>query len=174
VFCVLFAASWTPYLNTVSEAGPVQRPCRGFFELIGYCIKLFSYMSTPRVLVRYGVEGTTSDHRRYDRPVHRQMTAFTASRMVVRLQQTGEIPEERHRPWRCAWQSWVAGDRLMVAGWGRCFGSVLPQGFLGALGAGASDAMVNRECLPQVCVSLAQVAVSHVGLADSFQSARFL
>ena len=48
------------------------------------------------------------------------------------------------------------------------------QGFLDALGAGASDALVDRECLPQVGGGFAGVAVLEVAVADSFQGACFL
>jgi hypothetical protein len=59
VFCVLFAASWTRYLNSVSAAGPVQIPLPLLFlELSGYCVnavKLHVYAAD--VLVRRGVDG---------------------------------------------------------------------------------------------------------------------
>jgi hypothetical protein len=45
----------------------------------------------------------------------------------------------------------------------------LPQGFLDALGAGAFDALVDRECRLQVGGCFAEVAVLDAGLADSFE-----
>jgi hypothetical protein len=67
-----------------------------------------------------------------------------------------------------------ATDFLLVAGQGCWFERVLPQGILDALSAWAADSLVDRECLPQVGVRLAQVAVLDVSVADSFQGARFL
>jgi hypothetical protein len=49
----------------------------------------------------------------------------------------------------------------------------LAQGVLDALIAGVSDALVDRECLPQVLGGLAGVAVVKVAVADSFQGACF-
>jgi len=46
--------------------------------------------------------------------------------------------------------------------------------FLDALCAGAIDALVDRECQPQVGGSFAQVAVLDVGLGDSVQGACLL
>jgi hypothetical protein len=43
------------------------------------------------------------------------------------------------------------GDRFLNGGWVGCwFECILPQDFLDALGAGAPDALVDGECLPQV------------------------
>jgi len=49
----------------------------------------------------------------------------------------------------------------------------LLQGCLDALGAGASDALVNGERLAQVLNSFAGFAVLEVGLAESFEGAGF-
>jgi len=48
------------------------------------------------------------------------------------------------------------------------------EGFLDAPRAGGSDALVDRECLPQVLHGSAGIAVVEVAVADSFQGARFL
>jgi hypothetical protein len=65
VFCVLFAASWKRYLNTVSAAGLLQMPLSLLFlELNNYyvdTVKLHVYAA--EVLVRRGVDGTASDNR---------------------------------------------------------------------------------------------------------------
>lgn len=45
---------------------------------------------------------------------------------------------------------------------------VVVEGSLDALGAGSSDVLVDRECLPQVRGAVAGVAVLEVVLADSF------
>src|SRR6516162_7554578 len=50
----------------------------------------------------------------------------------------------------------------------------LAEGFLDALGSRCADALVDRECLPQVRGGLASVAVGEVTVADSFQGACFL
>jgi hypothetical protein len=47
------------------------------------------------------------------------------------------------------------------------------EGFLDALGGGGANALVDRECLPQVPRGLAGVAVAEVAVADSFQGAGF-
>jgi hypothetical protein len=51
---------------------------------------------------------------------------------------------------------------------------VLAQGVLDAQDCGGADALVDRECLAQVRLAVTAVAVLEVGLADSFQGARFL
>jgi hypothetical protein len=51
---------------------------------------------------------------------------------------------------------------------------VLAQGFLDSLGAGASDALVDRECLLKVSGGLVRVAVVEVAAADSLQCACLL
>jgi hypothetical protein len=49
VFCTLFAARPTRYLNSVSAAHPVPIPLSLLvLELGGHCRALFSYMSTPQ------------------------------------------------------------------------------------------------------------------------------
>jgi hypothetical protein len=48
------------------------------------------------------------------------------------------------------------------------------EGFSDALGGGGSDALVDRECLPQVFRGPAGYAVVEVALADSFQGACFV
>ena len=48
------------------------------------------------------------------------------------------------------------------------------EGLLDALGGGGADALVDRQCLPQVRGGLAGVGVLQVGLAESFQGACFL
>ena len=48
------------------------------------------------------------------------------------------------------------------------------EGFLDKLGAGGSDVLVDRQCLPQVGGSFAGVAVLEVAVADSFQRACLL
>ena len=50
----------------------------------------------------------------------------------------------------------------------------MSEGFLDALGAGGTDALADRECLPQVLGGLAAVAFLQVAAADSFQGACFL
>lgn len=45
------------------------------------------------------------------------------------------------------------------------------EGFLDALGGGGADALVDRECLPQVFRGLAGVAVLELAVADSLQGA---
>ena len=47
------------------------------------------------------------------------------------------------------------------------------EGFLDAPRAGGADALVDRECLPQVRGGLAGVAVPDVAVADAFQGACF-
>jgi hypothetical protein len=58
VFCVLLAASWTHYLNTVSAADPVQIPFSLlFFEFSGYCVSVVRlHVYAADVLVRHGVD----------------------------------------------------------------------------------------------------------------------
>ena len=46
---------------------------------------------------------------------------------------------------------------------------LLAQGLLDALIARGSEALVDRQCLPQGCVGLAGAAVVEVAVADSFQ-----
>ena len=62
MFCVLFAASWTRYLNTVAAAGPVQIPLSLLFlELIGYCVNAARLpVNAADVLVRRGMDGDDS------------------------------------------------------------------------------------------------------------------
>lgn len=52
--------------------------------------------------------------------------------------------------------------------------AVVVEGSLDALGGRGSDALVDRECLPQVRGAVAGVAVPEAALADSFQGACFL
>jgi hypothetical protein len=58
VFCMLFAASWTRYLDSVAAAGPAQIPLSLLFlELSGYyasAVQLHVYAAD--VLVRRGVD----------------------------------------------------------------------------------------------------------------------
>jgi hypothetical protein len=58
MFCVLFAASWTRYLNTVSAAGPAQiHLSLLFLELIGYCVNAVRlHVTAADVLVSHGVD----------------------------------------------------------------------------------------------------------------------
>ena len=49
----------------------------------------------------------------------------------------------------------------------------MSEGFLGALGLGSADALVERECLLQVCGGLAGVAISKVAVADSYKGTCF-
>ena len=51
---------------------------------------------------------------------------------------------------------------------------MLAQGFLDAPGGGASDALVDRERIPQEGGGLGEVAVAEVAVADSFQGACLL
>jgi hypothetical protein len=51
---------------------------------------------------------------------------------------------------------------------------VSAQGLLDALGAGGSDALVDREGLPQVGPGVAGVGVVEVAVTDSFQCACLL
>ncbi len=50
---------------------------------------------------------------------------------------------------------------------------VVAEGFLDLPGAGSSDALVDRQCLPQVRGGLAAVAVLEVATADALQGACF-
>jgi hypothetical protein len=50
---------------------------------------------------------------------------------------------------------------------------VVFKGFSDALGGGGADALVDRECLPQVFRGLGEVAVVKVAVADAFQGAGF-
>jgi len=50
---------------------------------------------------------------------------------------------------------------------------VVVEGFLDALRGEGADALVDRQCLPQVRGSLAGVAVLQVALAESFQRTCF-
>ena len=67
VFCVLFPAWWTRYLNSASVAGPVQsRLSPLFLELSGYCVNAARlHVNAADVLVRRGIDGTASDNRHY-------------------------------------------------------------------------------------------------------------
>jgi hypothetical protein len=51
---------------------------------------------------------------------------------------------------------------------------MVTESLLDALGGGGADALVDRQCLPQVGRSLAGVAVLQVTVAESFQGACFL
>ncbi len=53
------------------------------------------------------------------------------------------------------------------------FEPVVAEGVLDAPGTGSSDALVDRECLPQMGGGFAAVAVVEAGLADAFQGACF-
>jgi len=59
VFCGLFTASWTRYLNSVSAAGPMQITLSLLFlELGGYCVNAVQlHVYAADVLVRRGVDG---------------------------------------------------------------------------------------------------------------------
>jgi hypothetical protein len=61
VLCVLFAAWWTRYLNSVSAADPVQIPLSGLFlELSGYymnAVQLHVYAADVLVKCRVHREG---------------------------------------------------------------------------------------------------------------------
>src|SRR5215469_4666522 len=61
--CVLFAASRTRYLNTVSAAGPARIPLSLLFlELIGYYESAVRrHVTSADVLVSHGVDRATSD-----------------------------------------------------------------------------------------------------------------
>ena len=48
------------------------------------------------------------------------------------------------------------------------------EGFLGPAGTGSSDALIDRQCLPQVRGGLAAAAVVEVAVADALQGACFL
>jgi hypothetical protein len=48
------------------------------------------------------------------------------------------------------------------------------EGLLDAAGGGGSDALVDRQCLPQAGGAFAGVAVLEVAAADSFQGTCFL
>jgi hypothetical protein len=65
----------------------------------------------------------------------------------------------------------VAGRWLGLGGGGQL---VVLEGLLDSPGGGGADALVDRQCLRQVCGGLAGVAVVEVGLAESFQGACFL
>src|SRR5215831_20452672 len=56
----------------------------------------------------------------------------------------------------------------------RRVGYGLAQGFLDALGAGGSDALIDPECLAQVVQALAGEAILKVAVADAFEGACFL
>ena len=55
---------------------------------------------------------------------------------------------------------WVGGCQFVVS-----------DGFLDSPCGGGTDALVDRECLPQVRGGLAGVSVLQVGLAEPFQGA---
>jgi hypothetical protein len=44
----------------------------------------------------------------------------------------------------------------------------------GRVGRRGSDALVDRECLPQLCSAFAGISLLYVALADAFQRACFL
>ena len=67
-----------------------------------------------------------------------------------------------------------AGGSRQLGLWGGEFQLVVLEGFPDAPGGGGADALVDRECLPQVRGGLAGVAVLEVAVADSFQGACFL
>jgi hypothetical protein len=48
------------------------------------------------------------------------------------------------------------------------------EGFLDAAGAGRSDALIDRQCLPQAGGAIADVLVVEVAAADAFQGAGFV
>jgi hypothetical protein len=48
------------------------------------------------------------------------------------------------------------------------------ESFLDAPGGGGADALVDRQCLPQVRGSSAGIAVLQVAFTESFQGACFL
>ena len=62
-------------------------------------------------------------------------------------------------------------DGSGCAGWSE---PSLAQGFLDALRGGCSDALVNRESLPQVPVPFAGITVLEVGSAEPFVGVRLL
>ena len=51
---------------------------------------------------------------------------------------------------------------------------VAAEGFLDLPGTGSSNALIDRQCLPQVRGGLAAVTVLEVGAADALQGACFL
>ena len=51
---------------------------------------------------------------------------------------------------------------------------LVAEGFLDLPGTGRSDALIDRQCLPQVPGGLAAVAVVEVAAADALQGACFL
>lgn len=59
---MLFAASWTHYLDTVSAAGTVQTPLSlPFLELTGCCVNTVQlHVNAAGVLVSHGVDGEDS------------------------------------------------------------------------------------------------------------------
>jgi len=69
----------------------------------------------------------------------------------------------------------LSGESLRLGLGLRCSGqSVTVEGFLDAPGIWSTDALVDRERLPEVWDAFAGVAVLEVAVADSFQGARFL
>ena len=73
----------------------------------------------------------------------------------------------------CVWSMVLAaGSRWLGIGGGG-WQLVPVEGFLDALGGGGADALVDRQCLPQVLRGLAGVAVVEVAVAESLQGASF-
>ena len=66
--------------------------------------------------------------------------------------------------------AFAAGSRWFGGG----FEPVLIEGLLDAPGGGGAEALVDRECLPQVLRGFGEIAVVEVAVADSFQGAGFL
>jgi hypothetical protein len=64
---------------------------------------------------------------------------------------------------------WWRGRRL-----GCLVSAVLAESFPDAVSAWGTDALVDRQCLPQIYRAFGGVAILHVALADSFKRAGFL
>jgi len=83
------------------------------------------------------------------------------------------LAEVRAERWRCMKYDLVAClvASGFVVGW---LGSILAQGFLDALGAGGSEALVDGQSQPEVRGGFGRVAILQVAAADSLQGTRFL
>jgi len=69
--------------------------------------------------------------------------------------------------------AFAVGSQWLGLWGGGCQPEVL-EGLLDVPRGGGADALVDRQCLPQVRRGLAGIAVLQVGLAESFQGACFL
>src|SRR5262249_40398688 len=97
-----------------------------------------------------------------------------ADRAVPRRSDYSVCIPGRARPWPAAClMAFAAGSRWLGLGGGECQPVAL-EGLLDAPRGRSADALVDRQCLPQVGGGLAGVAVVQVGLAGSFQGACFL